>query len=227
MPRVTGAPSASGSRSGSTGRLDLLVVEPEPAERAVVPEIAPAQEVHRGRADEARHEQVLRLGENLVRRGDLLDPAVAHHGDAVGHGQGLELIVGDDHRGLGKPLQHLLDLAAHLLAQLDVEAGKGLVEQEAVGVAHDGAADGDTLFLALGKPARDAVQDVGQVQRPGDPIDAAVDLGLAQGFGAQREGQVLAHAEAGIERIELEHHGDVALARWDVVDALPRHHDLT
>ncbi len=33
---------------------------------------------------------------------DLLDDAVAHDGDAVGHGEGLELVVGDDHRRLGQ-----------------------------------------------------------------------------------------------------------------------------
>ena len=62
------------------------------------------------------------LAKIVVRRGDLLDEAVAHDGDAVGHGQRLELVVGDDHRRLGEAGQHLLDLAAHRLAQLDVEA---------------------------------------------------------------------------------------------------------
>ena len=69
--------------------------------------------------------------EDLVRARDLLDAAGAHHRDAVGHGQRLELVVGDDHGRLVEPGQHLLDLAAHGLAQLHVEARERLVEQEA------------------------------------------------------------------------------------------------
>ena len=59
-------------------------------------------QVHLRRADEARDEHVGGLGEDLVRRRDLLDQAVAHDGDAVGHGQGLELVVGDDDGRLGE-----------------------------------------------------------------------------------------------------------------------------
>ena len=95
---------------------------------------------------------------------DLLDQAVAHDGDAVGHGQRLELVVGDDDRRLGEVGQHLLDLAAHGLAQLHVEARQRLVEQEAVGIADDGAADGDALLLALGELARQAVEHVVEMQ---------------------------------------------------------------
>ena len=41
-----------------------------------------------------------------------------------------------------------LDLAAHADAQLGVEVGERLVEQEHLGIAHDGAAHGDALALA-------------------------------------------------------------------------------
>ena len=114
---------------------------------------------------------------------------------------------------LDRPLQHLLDLAAHLLAQLDVEARQRLVEQEAVGIAHDRPADRDALLLALGEPAGDAVEHLGQVERARDPVDAGRrSRPSAEPLGLQRKGQVLAHGQARVERVELEHHGDVALA---------------
>src|SRR3546814_3632993 len=47
------------------------------------------------RADEAGDEEVGGPGEHRVRIGDLLDLAVAHDDDAVGHGHGLDLVVGD------------------------------------------------------------------------------------------------------------------------------------
>ena len=64
-------------------------------------------QIHLRRADEARHENIGGLGEHLVRDAHLLDQAVAHDGDAVGHGQGLELVVGDDHGRLGEALTAL------------------------------------------------------------------------------------------------------------------------
>ena len=51
-----------------------------------------------------------------------------------------------------------LDLAAHLVAQLCVEIGQRLVEQEDPRIAHDGAADGDALALAAGELARIAAR---------------------------------------------------------------------
>jgi len=45
-------------------------------------------------------------------------------------------------------LVHLLDLGAHLHAQLGVEVGERLVEQEHLGIAHDGTAHSDALALA-------------------------------------------------------------------------------
>ena len=126
-------------------------------------------QVHLRRSDEARDEDIGGPGENLVRRRHLLDHAVAHDGDAVGHGQRLELIVGDDDGRLGKAGEHFLDLPAHGLAQLDVEPGQRLVEQEAVGIADDGAGDRDALFLAFGNLARQAVENLVEMQEPRRP----------------------------------------------------------
>ncbi len=84
-----------------------------------------------------------------MRRGDLLDLAGPHHRDAVGHRQRLDLVVGDDHGRLVELVENFLDLRAHGLAQLDVEAAQRLVEKEAGRIAHDRAADGDPLLLTL------------------------------------------------------------------------------
>ena len=126
------------------------------------------QQVHLRRADEAGDEDVGRLGEHLVRRGHLLDHAVAHDRDAIGHGQRFELIVRDDDGRLGEAGQHALDLAAHGLAQFDVEAGQRLVEQEAVGVAHDRAGHRDALLLPFGDLAGQPVEHALQMQEVGD-----------------------------------------------------------
>ena len=117
-----------------------------------------------GRADEAGDEQVVRRLVELQRRADLLDVAGVQHDDLVGHGHGLDLVVGDvDHRRL-ELLVQLADLEPHRAAQRGVEVGQRLVEQEGRRLAHDGAADGDALALAAGELAGPAFEIVGEVE---------------------------------------------------------------
>jgi hypothetical protein len=49
---------------------------------------------------------------------------------------------------VGHALAQALDLGAHLHPELGVEVAERLVEQEDLGIAHDGAAHGDALALA-------------------------------------------------------------------------------
>ena len=79
------------------------------------------KEVHNGHADEARHEQVRRMVEHVLRRADLLDVAVLHDDDPVAQRHGLRLVVGDVHERGVDPLAQLDDLRAHLVTQLGVQ----------------------------------------------------------------------------------------------------------
>ena len=79
---------------------------------------------------------------------------------------------GDVDRGGAHLLVHLLDLDAHLHAQLGVEVGQRLVEQEHLGVAHDGAAHGDALALAAGELLGLAVEQLLDVEDAGCLVDA-------------------------------------------------------
>ena len=105
-------------------------------------------EVHRRRADEAGDEHVDRPLVQLARRGDLLEHALAQHGDTVAERHRLGLVVGDVDRGRLHPAVHPQDLGAHLAAQLGVEVRQRLVEQEGVGVAHDRTPHRHSLTLA-------------------------------------------------------------------------------
>ena len=70
-------------------------------------------------------------------RANLLDDALVDDHDAVAHGHGLGLVVGDvDHRN-AVLLLNVLDLKAHALAQLCVQIGQGLVQKEQVGMAQE------------------------------------------------------------------------------------------
>src|SRR4029077_17405034 len=67
-------------------------------------------EIHRRRADEARHEPVGRLAIEFEPRSYLLDDAVLHHHDAVAEGHRLGLIVGDEDRSRRYSQAQLLEL---------------------------------------------------------------------------------------------------------------------
>ena len=79
------------------------------------------EEVHGGRADEARDEAIERAPVEVERGADLLHQAVVHDDDAVAQRHGLDLVVGHEHRRGRHALAQLLDLEAHLRAQLGVE----------------------------------------------------------------------------------------------------------
>ncbi len=101
------------------------------------------------------------------------------HDDAVGQRHRLDLVVGhEDHRGLHALVQ-LGEFDAGARAQAGVEVGERLVEQEGLGVADDGAADGDALALAAGELAGLAIDQVLELQRLRGSVDAAGDLVLA------------------------------------------------
>ena len=108
-----------------------------------------------------------------ARRRDLLDPAGAHHGDAVGDRQRLLLVVRHVDDRDAEQLLQAADLAAHLDAQLGVEIGERLVEQQHMRLDHDGARDRDALQLAAGqlvRPALAVAVELHELQRALDPL---------------------------------------------------------
>ncbi len=121
----------------------------------------------------------------------------------------------------------LLDFQPHLHAQLGVQVGERFVEQEHGRLAHDGAAHGHALALAAGELARRAFQQRTQFQDGGRTLHALVDLGLGQALDLQAIRHVLVHRHVRIQRIVLEHHGDVALLGFQVIDHALADDDLS
>ena len=134
--------------------------------------------------------------------------------------------MGDiDRRGAEPPLQ-FADLDPHRDAQLGIEVRQRLVEQEHFRLPHDGAAHRDALALAARELPRLAVQHRADFENARGFLDAGLDLGLGHAAVAQAIGHVVVDAHMRIERVILEHHGDVALGRLDLVDDAPADIDL-
>jgi hypothetical protein len=101
-----------------------------------------------GRTDEAGDEQRARAVVDLLWRADLLDPSFVHHGDPVAHRQRLALVVGDEHEGDPDLPLDPLQLELHRLAELQVERGERLVEQECPGIVDQRSSERHSLLLA-------------------------------------------------------------------------------
>ena len=175
-------------------------------------------QVHRRRADERGAEEAGRAVVDLQRRADLLHPALVEDGDAVTERHRLDLVVGDvDHRRAELGLQ-VLDLGTHVRPQLRVQVGERLVHEEGPRPPDQRAGQRDALLLPTGQPLRPPVQQRVEPHHPGRLGDPLAHLRLGQALGPQREGEVVAGLQVRVEGVELEHHGDVALGRRQVVD---------
>src|SRR5438874_972216 len=167
----------------------------------------PAQEVHLGRADETGHEQVVRVMVQLQRRPYLLDEAGLQDHDLVRHRHRLDLIVRHvDHRSLELVVE-AGELDAHLHAKRGVEVGERLVEEEYLGVANDGAPDGDALPLAARELLGFAMEQRLELEHARRFLHLLLPLLLGNVGEPETEGHVVRHAHVRIQRIALEDHG--------------------
>ena len=145
---------------------------------------------------------VLRVLVEVGGRAQLLDAARVHHGDRVGHGHGLLLVVRDVDEGDADLGLDALELELHLAAQLEVEGAERLVEEQHLGVVDQRAGHGDALLLAAGELVRLLAGLLAEL----DQVEHVLDLLLHRldAAPAQAEGDVLEDVEVREERVGLE-----------------------
>ena len=221
IPSTTSRPSyplsAGRAATSSSAEREALAAEPRGV-AAVVTLERRLDHVHGRAADEAADEEVHRPVVELLRGVDLLELALAHDRDAVAHGHGLDLVVGDVDRRRPEVVLEACDLGAGLHAQLRVEVRERLVHEEGLRPADDRAAHGDALALAAGEGARLALEEGLEAEDLRRLVHALVDLRLLLAAQLEPEGDVVVHAQVRVERVALEDHRDVAVPRRHVVD---------
>ena len=191
---------------------DIDAVQPHLRIAATDP-AAKRQQVHRRRTDEVRNEHRRRPVVDLARRAELLDHALVHDGDRVGHGHGFELVVRHVDGGGAETVVQRAQLAAHQFAELRIEGAQRLVHQEAHRLAHDGAAERDALPIAAGRP--DTGRSSRWLIRRILAASSTRRRSPSRAMPCERNGKAMfcAHVHVRIEREQLEHEGDVALRR--------------
>src|SRR5204863_2037625 len=115
-------------------------------------------------------------------------------------------------------LLELLELRARGGAELGVEIGERLVEEEERRLAHDRARERDPLALASRELAGLAREQVPDPEQARGPLDLLLPLGRGHPLGLERKRDVSEDGEVRVEGVALEDHRDPALTRRQVVD---------
>ena len=164
-------------------------------------------------AEEGGDEPIRRPEIDFHRGAGLDDPALVHDRDVIGHEHGLFGVVGDHQGGDAGFLEQAEGVLADLEAQVHVQVGEGLVQQQHPGLRRQGAEQGDTLLLAARQGMGVGVGKTGHVgtgqglARPLQPPGRRV---------RQAKGDVLEHGQMGKQGVVLEHQADAPFFRRHV-----------
>ena len=169
-------------------------------------------------AEEAGGELGLRRFEHSGGAPHLLDPALVHHRDPVAHRQRLLAVVGDEDEADPELALEALELHLHLAAEVGIERRQRLVEQQHLGLQHQGAGEGHPLPLAAAELVRPAFLQAGQPHHRQRLADLPRLLSSRQTLIGQAEADVLLDGQVGEEGVLLEDHVDRPL-----VGGHPRH----
>ena len=133
-----------------------------------------------------------------------------HHGDAIGDGERLFLIVGHIDGGKPELLAHAPDLLAHGVPQAGVQVGKRLVEQQALGPDHQRPRERHPLLLA----ARELIDAPLQMRLHAHRLErvphALSGLALRDTALLEAKGDVFRNGEMRPQGEALEHHPRIA-----------------
>src|SRR6185437_11805315 len=91
-------------------------------------------------------------------------------------------------------------------------------EEAEARLADQRSAERHALALAAGQLPRATIEEPLDLEARRDLLDARVDLRPREALDLEGEGDVVPHVEVGVERVALEDHGHLALARGALVD---------
>ena len=171
-----------------------------------------------GDADELGCEAGARPPVDCLRRADLDDAAICHDSDTVGKRHRLGLVVGHEDSGQMQSLLQRPQFKTQPVAQLGVEVGQWLVEEEQPRLGDQRPGECRALLLASGKLAWIALGEIGELDQFEGRGDATPHFRFADPLHPKAEGDIVGNGHVGEERVALEDHRRLACVRWAILD---------
>src|SRR3546814_518239 len=164
----------------------------------------PRNQVHGRRTDKASDKEVIGSIVKIEWPAALLDNAVAHDQDLIGHGHCFDLVVRDVYRGGTQALMQRFDFGPHLHTQLCIQVGQRLIEQENLRVAHNRAAHGHALALTARQLTRITLQQLAQPKDFGRAVNPLPNRCLVDLGQHERKSHVVEYRHVRIQGLVLE-----------------------
>ena len=157
---------------------------------------------------------------------DLANLAVAHNDNAVRHGQGFLLVVGDIYEGDAQILLQFLDDNTQAYPDLGVQGAQRFVQQQHIRLDGDGAPQAYTLLLPATELRRVVVPPGTQPQQLQDLIHPFIDQFLRHLAHFQAESGVFPYGHVGKKGVGLEDNAEIPFLGDHVVDHLAIVNDI-
>jgi hypothetical protein len=126
--------------------------------------------------------------------------------------------VGDEEEGDPDLIVNLVEVEKHSLTELEIEGGKGFVEEKNLGTVDDRPCDRDPLLLTSRDMRRTLVRVVLHLDQIKGPVDGTVPLGATLLRHPKTEGDVLPNRHVREEGIALKDRVDRAPLGGNVGD---------
>ena len=165
-------------------------------------------------------------GINFAGRGDLFECAVLEKRDAIGEGHGFFLIVRDKEEGDAKFALKRFQFGLHLFAEIGVECGERLVEEQELRALDEGTGKGDALLLAAAKTRRTSSGVFVHFDHAEGGIDAGGNFGHGSVGDAKTVSNIVGDGEVRKEGVLLEDGVNAAFVGRKSVEADGVHPDF-
>jgi hypothetical protein len=145
----------------------------------------------------------------------LLDAAVVHDDDAVGHFERFFLVVGYQYTGNVNLIVQAAEPGTQALADFGIQRAEGLVEQQHARFDGQCAGQRGSLTLAARKLRRETPAEAVELHQPQELVNPLIDLVVLWSYStrtySEAKGDILKHTHVAEQRVMLEHETDAAL----------------
>ena len=171
------------------------------------------EKIHRRRANKVSDKEGRRLVVYVRRRAKLFNHGIIHNHNLVAHLHRLKLIMGNIDRRCVHSIMQRSQFFRHTLTELRVQRAQWFIHHKRLGLANNGAPQGNPLPVAAGKAANRFVQDMLNTQHAGNFRHFCPRITPPHALTKQRVTDILPDIHMRIKREHLEHERDIAF-RW-------------